>query len=32
MLAVGSILILALFIDGIRRRYLEAAKAKGIKV
>ena len=32
MLAVGSILIFALFIDGIRRRYLEAAKAKGIKV
>jgi ribose transport system permease protein len=32
MLSVGLILILALFIDGIRRRYLEAAKAKGIKV
>ncbi|MFP4561947.1 MAG: ABC transporter permease [Spirochaetia bacterium] len=32
MLAVGAILIFALFIDGIRRRYLEAAKAKGIKV
>lgn len=32
MLSVGFVLILALFIDGIRRRYLEAAKAKGIKV
>jgi len=32
MLSVGLVLILALFIDGIRRRYLETAKAKGIKV
>jgi ribose transport system permease protein len=32
MLSVGIVLILALFIDGIRNRYLEAAKAKGIKV
>jgi ribose transport system permease protein len=32
MLAVGIVLIFALFIDGIRNRYLEAAKAKGIKV
>ena len=32
MLSVGLVLILALFIDGVRRRYLETAKAKGIKV
>jgi ribose transport system permease protein len=32
MLSVGLVLIFALFIDGIRNRYLEAAKAKGIKV
>ena len=32
MLSAGLVLILALFIDGIRRRYLETAKAKGIKV
>lgn len=32
MLSVGLVLIFALFIDGVRRRYLEAAKAKGIKV
>jgi ribose/xylose/arabinose/galactoside ABC-type transport system permease subunit len=32
MLSVGVVFILALFIDGIRNRYLEAAKAKGIKV
>jgi ribose/xylose/arabinose/galactoside ABC-type transport system permease subunit len=32
MLSVGLVLILALFIDGIRTRYLETLKAKGIKV
>lgn len=32
MLSVGLVLIFALFIDGVRRRYLEAAKARGIKV
>jgi ribose transport system permease protein len=32
MLSVGIVLIFALFIDGIRNRYLEAAKARGIKV
>ena len=32
MLSVGLVLIFALFIDGIRGRYLEAVKAKGIKV
>ena len=32
MLSVGLVLIFALFIDGIRGRYLEAIKAKGIKV
>jgi ribose transport system permease protein len=32
MLSVGIVLIFALFIDGMRNRYLEAAKAKGIKV
>jgi ribose transport system permease protein len=32
MLSVGAVLIFALFIDGIRNRYLEAAKARGIKV
>ncbi len=32
MLSVGIVLIFALFIDGIRHRYLEAMAAKGIKV
>jgi ribose/xylose/arabinose/galactoside ABC-type transport system permease subunit len=32
MLSVGIVLIVALFIDGIRRRYLEKLKAKGIMV
>ncbi len=32
MLAIGLVLILALFIDGLRGRYLEVAKIKGIKV
>ena len=32
MLAVGTVLMLALFIEGLRLRYLKAAKAKGIKV
>jgi ribose transport system permease protein len=32
MLAVGLVLMLALFIEGLRVRYLQAAKAKGIKV
>jgi ribose/xylose/arabinose/galactoside ABC-type transport system permease subunit len=32
MLSVGIVFIFALFIDGIRNRYLEAAKARGIKV
>ena len=32
MLAVGMVLMLALFIEGLRVRYLQAAKAKGIKV
>jgi len=32
MLSVGIVLILALFIDGIRNRYLETLKAKGLKV
>ena len=32
MLSVGLVLVFALFIDGVRRRYLEVAKAKGIKV
>ncbi|MGM0365973.1 MAG: ABC transporter permease [Actinomycetota bacterium] len=32
MLSVGIVLILALFIDGVRTRYLEKARAKGIKV
>jgi ribose transport system permease protein len=32
MLAVGLVLLLALFIEGLRVRYLQAAKAKGIKV
>ena len=32
MLAVGLVLMLALFIEGLRVRYLNAAKAKGIKV
>ncbi len=32
MLYIGLVLIFALFIDGIRTRYLETVKAKGIKV
>jgi ribose transport system permease protein len=32
MLSVGLVLMLALFIEGLRLRYLKAAKAKGIKV
>jgi ribose/xylose/arabinose/galactoside ABC-type transport system permease subunit len=32
MLAIGLVLIFALFIDGLRTRYLEVAKVKGIKV
>ena len=32
MLSVGLVLIFALFVDGLRQRYLEAAKIKGIKV
>jgi ribose transport system permease protein len=32
MLSVGTVLMLALFIEGLRLRYLKAAKAKGIKV
>lgn len=32
MLSVGLVLIFALLIDGIRNRYLEAVKARGIKV
>jgi ribose transport system permease protein len=32
MLSVGLVLMLALFIEGLRVRYLSAAKAKGIKV
>ena len=32
MLAVGLTLLFALFIDGLRMRYLEVAKIKGIKV
>ncbi len=32
MLSVGLVLLFALFIDGIRSRYLEILKAKGIKV
>lgn len=32
MLSVGIVLILALFIEGVRRRYLQVAKSKGIKV
>ena len=32
MLAVGIVLMLALFIEGLRLRFLKAAKAKGIKV
>jgi ribose transport system permease protein len=31
-LALGGVLILALFIDGVRKRYLEAAKARGVIV
>jgi ribose transport system permease protein len=32
MLSVGLVLMIALFIEGLRVRYLQAAKAKGIKV
>jgi ribose transport system permease protein len=32
MLAVGLVLLIALFIEGLRVRYLQAAKAKGIQV
>ena len=32
MLGMGLVLIFALFIDGLRGRYLEVAKIKGIKV
>ncbi len=32
MLSVGAVLIFALFIDGVRNRYLENIRAKGIKV
>jgi ribose transport system permease protein len=32
MLAVGLVLLIALFIEGLRARYLQAAKAKGIRV
>jgi len=32
MLSVGLVLMLALFIEGLRVRYLQAARAKGIKV
>jgi ribose transport system permease protein len=32
MLSVGLVLIFALFVDGLRKRYLEAAKIKGIRV
>jgi ribose/xylose/arabinose/galactoside ABC-type transport system permease subunit len=32
MLAVGLVLLIALFIEGLRVRYLQSAKAKGIKV
>ncbi len=32
LLSVGLILIFALFVDGLRQRYLEAARIKGIKV
>jgi ribose transport system permease protein len=32
MLSVGLVLIFALFVEGLRQRYLEAAKIKGIKV
>jgi len=32
MLAVGLVLLIALFIEGLRVRYLQAAKAKGIRV
>jgi ribose transport system permease protein len=31
MFSVGFVLLFALFIDGLRKRYLEAAKVKGIK-
>ncbi|MBN1298848.1 MAG: ABC transporter permease [Actinobacteria bacterium] len=32
LLSVGLVLLFALFVDGLRKRYLEAAKIKGIKV
>ena len=32
MLAVGITLLFALFIDGLRMKYLETAKIKGIRV
>jgi len=32
MLAVGIVLLFALFIDGLRIRYLEASKVKGIRI
>jgi ribose/xylose/arabinose/galactoside ABC-type transport system permease subunit len=32
LLSVGLVLLLALFIEGLRVRYLQAAKAKGIRV
>jgi hypothetical protein len=32
MLSVGIVLLFALFIDGIRGRYLDRLKAKGVKV
>lgn len=32
LLSVGLILLFALFVDGLRKRYLEAAKIKGIRV
>jgi hypothetical protein len=32
MLGVGLVLMLALFVEGLRVRYLQVAKAKGIKV
>ncbi|MBM3699890.1 MAG: ABC transporter permease [Actinobacteria bacterium] len=32
LLSVGLVLIFALFVDGLRKRYLEAARIKGIKV
>ena len=32
LLSVGLVLLFALFVDGLRKRYLETAKIKGIKV